>query len=181
MKTSSSSPAFPIAAIVHAERGIVDALLADFAFELRQEGRRVRGLVQQVRGAGKAGTVLVDLADGVSYPLFQDLGPASAACAIDAGGIADASAALRRALFEGAALVDLVVVNRFGALEANGGGFADEMLALMAEGVPLLTVVADDYLLDWRSFTGRAGVELAPALDALRNWFAGVRRTAECA
>lgn len=166
---ATASP--PIAAIVHGERGSVDALLADFAFSLARSGVRVRGLVQQSQGGSKAGTQLVDLLTGDRYPLFQNLGSASTACSIDPGSIATASTVLRQAL---TAQPDLVVVNRFGGLEANGGGFAAEMLALMADGVPLVTVVADEYQLDWRFFTGRAGVELPPREEALRAWFAAL-------
>lgn len=167
------SPAPPMAAIVHADRGIADALLADFAFGLKRAGWRVGGLVQQ--GGGKSDTVLVDLEEGACYPLFQNLGAASTSCAIDTEGVAAASVVLRHAL---EMRVDLAIANRFGALEAKGGGFAAEMLALMAGGVPFVTVVADDWLLDWRHFTGRAGAELRPDLVALDAWFAALGRPA---
>lgn len=167
-----SAPASPpIAAIVHGGRGTVDVLLADFAFSLAASGVRVHGLVQQAQGPGKAETMLVDVRTSERYPLFQNLGSASSACSLDSGSIATASAVLRQAL---AARPDLVVVNRFGGLEANGGGFAAEMLALMADGIPLITVVADEYQLDWRFFTGRAGVELPARDEALRAWFAAL-------
>lgn len=167
----SAACALPIAAIIHADRGVADALLADLTFALRRKGWTVRGLVQQNIGGGKSGTILVDLDDGRRYPLFQNLGSASISCAVDAGSVVAASAVLRRALDEGA---DLVVVNRFGALEASGGGLAAEMLALMAEEIPLITVVSEDYLMDWRWFTGKAGIELPARLPALEDWCAGV-------
>lgn len=173
MNDALFSPSPPIAAITRAERGVADTLLADFVFGLKRDGWRVQGLVQQGHEQGKAATVLVDIADGQCYPLFQDLGPASTSCSLDAGSVAAASVALRRALEEKA---DLAVANRFGALEADGKGFAAEMLALMAEGIPFITVVAEEYLLDWRWFTGKVGVELPPRLSALEGWFAGLRR-----
>ncbi|THF62583.1 DUF2478 domain-containing protein [Pseudothauera rhizosphaerae] len=163
--------AIPAAAIVHAHHASVDGLLADFAFGLRKRGWRVCGIVQQHRGEAKEDTVLVDLDHGLSFPLFQKLGAGSTSCSVDPGGVAAASIALRRALDEGA---DLAIANRFGALEAAGGGFAAEMLALMSEGRPLLTVVADDWLRDWRWFTGGCGSELPASPPALEEWFAGV-------
>jgi len=45
---------------------------------------------------------------------------------------------LRRAL---EARADLIVVNRFGSMEREGRGLAQEMLAAMAERIPVLTVV----------------------------------------
>lgn len=167
----------PIAAITHNDQRIVDTLLADFARGLQEKGWRTRGLIQRDTGGGKSGIQLVDLETGVRYPLFQALGSGSSSCAIDTESIAAASLALRRALADRA---DLVFVNRFGSLEATGGGLAAEMLAVMAEGIPLITVVAEDYLLDWRWFTGKAGVELPPTLTALEDWFSGcsTRQTA---
>lgn len=168
-----SVPGVNVAAIVHADHGLADGLLADFAFALKNRGRRVRGLVQRFRGggSGKEDAMLVDLGEGTTYPLFQNLGTGSVSCSVDQTSIASASVVLRRALSENP---DLVIVNRFGALEATGGGFATEMLALMSEGIPLLTVVAEPYLFDWRHFTGGAGVPLAPQPEALENWFAGL-------
>ncbi|CAG4884328.1 protein of unknown function [Georgfuchsia toluolica] len=158
-----------IAAIVHAEHGTADGLLADFVFGLRASGRRVCGLIQQYKDdTDKESAMLVDLDGGECFPLFQNLGTGSTSCGLDEISIAAASAVLRRALSE---KPDLVVANRFGELEATGGGFAAEMLALMAEGVPLITVVVEKYLNDWRRFTGGAAKELRPQREALEAWF----------
>ncbi len=163
----------PIAAIIDQDRSGVDELLAGFASQLRAEGWRVRGLLQEYRKEeGKDTSVLVDLETGASYLLFQDLGPGSSSCRVDPRGVAAASVALRKALAE---RPDLVIANRFGALESEGGGLANEMLALMSERVPLLTVVPDEYLDAWRRFSGGAGVDLPCRLDALQAWFAGLR------
>ena len=83
-----------------------------------------------------------------------------------------ASGVLRKALAEGA---DLVITNRFGGLESEGGGLASDMLALMSEHVPLLTVVPDPYLAAWRRFSCNAGVDLPCRLDAVQAWFSGLR------
>lgn len=162
-----------VAAIVHADHSIADSLLADFAFSLQRSGGRVRGLVQRFRGgaSGKKAALLLDLGDGTTYPLFQNLGSGSVSCSVDENSLAAASVVLRRALGE---KPDLVIVNRFGPLEAAGGGFVTEMLALMSEGIPVLTVVAESCLAEWRDFTGDCGVPLASTPEALENWFAGM-------
>jgi uncharacterized protein DUF2478 len=161
-----------VAAIVDTEHGGVDDLLAQFAFGLQKEGWRVRGLVQQSRDGTKDTTVLLDLSAGTSFPLFQDLGPGSHACRVDPGGVAAASVVLRRALDEGA---DLVIANRFGALESTGSGLAGDMLAVMSARMPLLTVVSELYLAEWRRFSGDLGLDLPPRLEALQAWFSSVR------
>ncbi|MBV7481697.1 DUF2478 domain-containing protein [Bordetella sp. BOR01] len=168
------SPAFsaPVAALVYgpSSRG-ADTLLADFARDLLAQGRRLHGLVQHEivpRGGGRPQRQLSDLRSGRLYGLSQDLGPGSRACSLDPGALAAASHVLRAAL---QARAELVIVNRFGAIEAAGGGFAQEMLALMSEGIPLVTVVSAVLLPDWRRFTGQAGLELPVARAPLQAWF----------
>jgi nucleoside-triphosphatase THEP1 len=162
------------AAIVGADRRLADLLLADFTAHLRATGRAVHGLIQLRPPSGKGGTVLLDLQTGERYPLFQDLGAGSQSCSVDTNILAAASRSLRRALD---ARADLAVVNRFGPLEAAGGGLLSEMLTLIAEGVPVLTIVRDDCLPAWRHVTGNRGAELPATRAALDSWFANLKRS----
>jgi len=162
----------PVAALVYSQssRG-ADALLADFARDLLAQGRQLHGLVQhQIAppAGGRPTRQLADLRSGRRYGLSQDLGPGSSACSLDAGALAAASQVLRDAL---QARAELVIVNRYGVIEAAGGGFAQEMLALMSEGIPLVTVVSATLLPDWRRFTGQAGLEMPVARAPLQAWF----------
>ena len=176
-KTPGENATPLVAAIVHSEHGTADGLLADFAFGLRERGWRVHGLVQQEKdGRGKAATMLVDLDSGQCFALFQRLGPGSGSCSLDSTSVTASSVVLRRALEQ---RPDLAVANRFGALEASGAGLATEMLALAAAGIPLLTVVSDEYLPRWRSVIGHCGAELPPEMQALQNWFARVSQPRE--
>ena len=45
------------------------------------------------------------------------------------------------------------------------------MLDLMVEDIPLLTVVSEKYLEDWRQFTGGIAKELRPQREVLEEWF----------
>ena len=168
-------PTIAAAAIVHAAHDAADVLLADYARELRRRGLRVHGVIKEYAAPSQACArpmVIIDLDGDRRFSISQDLGPGSTACCLDPAGIAAASVVLRRGLEERA---DLVIANRFGELEAGGSGFAGEMLALMANGVPLLTVVAEKYLDHWRRFTGNAASELPPERAALEAWFEAVR------
>ena len=159
-----------VAAILHDGGANVDALLADVAQEQRRLGRTVRGLLMTYpEGAATdctAPMVLVDIASGRRYGVSQSLGSGSASCRADTQGFARASEVLREAL---RSPPELVIVNRFGALEAEGGGFCAELLELMAGGVPLLTAVATRHLEAWQRFTGGATV-LAAQPAAVREW-----------
>jgi len=178
----SFPPPIPVAALVYREssRG-ADALLADFARDMLARGRRLHGLVQQEiapPGGGRPQRQLADLRTGRLYRLSQDLGPGSRACSLDPGALASASHLLREAL---QARAELVIVNRYGVIEAAGSGFAQEMLALMCEGIPLVTVVSQALLPDWRRFTGRTGEELPVARASLQAWFDRVAGVADAA
>jgi hypothetical protein len=167
----------PIAAIVHDEHGEPDAILAAFAARQLARACRVRGLVSLPHAPAANGKrmVLMDVTDpGKHYPISQALGPAACGCNLDPGGIADASIVLRRALQEQA---ELAIANRFGTLESQGRGMADEMLALMLAGIPLLTVVNQRYLQNWRDFTGGLACELPADAAALDSWWHACRST----
>lgn len=176
----SEMPLSPVAAIVHgADEQDTHRLLAGFAHELRCRGHRVLGVVQlDTEFSAQTGKrmTLADLDGNRCFPISQALGPGAGACSLDPAGVAEASVVLREAL---AARPDLAVANRFGVLEAAGSGFADEMLALMADGIPVLTVVASKFLAEWRAFTGDAAVELPPDPAALHAWFAGLARAGQ--
>ncbi|MGP1684517.1 MAG: DUF2478 domain-containing protein [Giesbergeria sp.] len=173
---SIAKPA-PLAAIVHPDdHGGVDTLLAEFCHQLQAQSWSVGGVVQANRqrpGGGKW-MLLRDVRTGEEFSISQDLGAHSQSCCIDPAGVAQASGALRQALADN---VDLAVANRFGALETTGGGFAAELLTLLANERPLLTLVAEKHVQAWRRFTGGLGEELPPRLSALQSWFALVMDT----
>ena len=70
---------------------------------------------------------------------------------------------------------DLIVVNRFGTPEAQGRGLAEEMLAIMALGIPLVTTVESPSLDLWRDFTGGLAGEIPPNCGGLMRWWDSVR------
>lgn len=160
------------AAILNDGTRDIDAFLAEIVARERARGRRMQGMLMTYpdRGAGCASAmVLVDIATNESYLVSQALGSGSSSCRADTQGFARASGVFRRALAAPRGEVDLVVCNRFGELEAAGGGFAAELLELMAAGVPLLTVVAPRFRDAWTRFTG--GAPLLPVdADSVHAW-----------
>lgn len=163
---------FPIAAVVPNATTDSDETVAGFAIAQINRGWRISGLVQEIYQTQRSKQIrLVALDDGRIYPISQFLGTHSISCRLDPGGIAEASAAMRRIALRGA---DLAICNRFSTLEANGHGFAAEMLELMSQQIPVLTIVPPRHLAAWRRFTGHQAVELPPERRALEAWFAGL-------
>ncbi|MFT3666711.1 DUF2478 domain-containing protein [Piscinibacter sp.] len=162
------------AAIVYDTSQDVDALLAEVVEDQRRRGRRVRGLLMTRSAPGPgcaAEMVMVDIASGQRYLVSQPLGRDSAACRADPQGFARAGGVLRAAASEAP---DLVVCNRFGKLEAEGGGLRAELLEILSRDIPLLTSVSRSLVDEWQRFTGGASQLLAPTSAAVEGWIASV-------
>lgn len=172
---SPTSPApWALAAIVHEEHGVSEAPLLEFAQRLSAQGWCVRGLAQVPPQHYPSGTPrrmdLIDLETGQRYPISQHLGAGSGSCCLNPAGVAEATIALRRALGS-AQRPDLIVLNRFGALEAKGSGFFDEFAAIAQAGIPAITAVATPYLPAWQAFTAGSAAALPPEAAALDAWW----------
>jgi molybdopterin-guanine dinucleotide biosynthesis protein A len=156
--------------VVLPHRHAAHALLADFAARLRAQGVAVAGLLQEgSKSAGDApdAITLADLNTGERFAIMLSEACAGS-CAVDPSAVAAASAVLRRAIARPGALI---LVNKFGPLEAEGGGLADEMLQAMAGALPLLTTVSVNRLDAWLRFTGGMCELLPPDPAALAAWW----------
>jgi nucleoside-triphosphatase THEP1 len=174
--TTCESEKVLVAAVIHPKGSGVDRLLEAFVSDLMRDGIKVRGLIQRNHGIGcQARMELMDLDSGEVFKISQDLGPGSVACRLNPDGIASASIALRKALDKP---TDLLIANRFGSMELKGRGLADEMLAAMCAGIPLITSVTTPYLEGWRQFTGRLGDELSAESRDIVTWWQRV--TEQC-
>jgi uncharacterized protein len=164
-----------IGAVIYPPNRPPEELLAGFAAQLAARGFRVGGLLQQTSWAEdgrKEDMAVTEIDTGRRITIGQALGKAAKSCILDDGALADASSALRRAVD---ARVDVLFVNKFSKAEKTGQGLSAEMLAAMAEGVPLLTAVPGVLIEEWTSFTGGRSELLAPTPEALWRWF-GTRR-----
>lgn len=162
-----------VAAIVYSPGSRIEEFFAQVAARLKQRGIVVAGLLQHsMRSGGEDRCVfeMEDLWSGQRHSISQDLGPGSDACSIDHAAIAAASAVLRRAI---EARPDVVLVNKFGALEASGEGLRAEMTQVVAAGLPLLTTVNVEQLQAWHDYAGGEGSELPMDADAVLAWVEG--------
>ncbi len=175
MAENISAPQLKIGVIVRPADSCVPDSMEGFARILQGQGYLVKGLIQRnsVSTGGCACTMtLVDVENGQQFRISQDLGTGSTCCRIDTQAVAEASSVLRRAV---EAETDLLIVNKFGKLESQGRGMVDEILAAVAQGIPLLTSVEAPLLDRWREFTGGLAEELTPGCGALMRWWDDVR------
>jgi hypothetical protein len=167
-------PPKPIAIVAGADGALVQQLLREFA-ERHRQSLRVVGAVESARPAGagsRRGGTIHNLADGRSYPLFQDLGPGSAGCALDPTSLVLASEAVRADIARGC---DVVVLSKFGKAEAmEGSGLMPAFVAAIEAGVPLLTSVAPKHVDAWETFAAPFFATLPAEAGAIEQWWDSV-------
>ena len=147
--------------------------LAEFAAELADGGCRLGGMVQEAffDDEGRRTHIdSVDLATGERVMINQPsrTWPDSPTCTLDTAALADAGAPLRRALVD---RPDLVIAEKFGEQEESGAGLLEEILAVIAEGLPILVLVPEPALERWRELTGGDVMELPCEARALGRWW----------
>lgn len=163
-----------LAALVFSPEQPVDALIADFIADAQRAGCRVAG-VRQIDSAADdcTGAVqAVDIGSGARFRLMQDLGSGAGACRVDPAAIARVGQIVGAAV---AARPDLIVVNRFGKLEAEEkDGVVAEIGAAVAAGVPVLVAVSQRFLPAWNDFASGLDAQLPCARAALDQWWRDV-------
>jgi Protein of unknown function (DUF2478) len=171
-------PVSRLAAIVFDRDEAPDEALIAFVGAAIAHGARVAGLVQE-----RADDDLCDLHDvrvrdlmsGEILPIMQDLGAGASGCSVDPAAIAEAARLLERAL---ATNPDLLVVNRFGRLESEGGGMLNEIGRAFAEGVAMIVCVPARYRDAWNAFAAGLDAQLPARREAIEAWWRAIAPTA---
>jgi hypothetical protein len=159
----------PLAAVVYDKGFSIDEFMSAIARELRASGFRVGGVFQQnmESGASRPSTmVIIDMLTGERFTISQDLGPAARGCRLDQRGLLDAGLRLDAAVAD----IDLLLINKFGRGEAEGGGLRTTFAAAIESGVPVLTAVRAPYDEAWAVFHGGLAANLAPAAEEVLAW-----------
>lgn len=166
----------PIFAGVVYERGApIRTVMKTFVRELVKDGVNVHGILQESPedlppAAEGCGVDAIDIKTGEHVALVRPTQYEldNKICSLDLSQLAEASMILRRALDDGA---DIVVVEKFGKHEKDGGGLADDLMAVISEGIPTVVSVPQDERASWQAFSGGLADELACDLDQIRAWW----------
>ncbi len=168
----------PIAVVQGAASAAIQQLLLQFA--ARWQGpARVVGVVEDAADESwacppdRASGRLRNLAGGRGFPIFQDLGPGAAGCAVDSAALVEAGEQVRRDIAGGC---DLVVLSKFGKLEAErGSGLLPAFIAALEASVPVITAVAPKFMGLWTQFAAPYFVVLPADPEAIEAWWAETR------
>lgn len=161
-------------AVVHGAPGAaVQGLFARLVAEWRP-AVRVAGALAEDHGLPDRGCSaghLRSIGGGEAFPIFQDLGPGSTACHLEGSGVLTAAQMVRQDIAAGC---DLVVLSKFGKLEAGGQGLRDAFVAAIEAEVPVLTSVSPAFEEAWRDFAAPLFVMLPADAGRIRAWWRAV-------
>jgi len=164
-------PAKQIGVVQGAPSAVVQALLRRFVARL-PPGVRAAGVVEDEAVADDAGGCsageLMSLSDDRRFAILQDLGASAVACRLDSAAVVSACEAVQQGIAGGC---DLVVLNKFGKVEAERSGLAPAFASAIEAGLPVLTSVAPKLSEAWDRFAAPLYVILPPELEAIEAWW----------
>lgn len=159
-----------LAAVIYQAGFQIDDFLTRVAIRLRSDHVGLGGVLQENRGGAEglcSAMTLVDLASQSRFLISQDLGSQAEGCRLDTRGLVDMAAFLDRTLDPN---LELLILNRFGKAETEGGGLRSAFVRAIDAGIPILTSVRPPYIEAWSEFHGGFAVDLPCDLDRVLAW-----------
>lgn len=159
-----------ILAVVYSDGLAADRFIANWGYALRSAGLAVAGLVQLntfVRNPSKCDMDVEELFSGTVLQLSEDRGPQASGCRLDRGILAEAAGLLDKALDE---RPDILVLNKFGKVEAEGAGLRDVLAKAVELEVPILVGVPFRNIDQWRIFAGDMAEECPVDPSYVKDW-----------
>lgn len=162
--------AFPVAAIVYANEAYPDSVFSALVARCRALGLSLAGVLQHQVAEGadrRCDVILEDLTSGHRTALFEDRGAGASGCRLDEAALAEATARVEGSL-ENAP--QLLVLNKFGKVECEGGGLRDLIASAIDRGIPVVIGVPQRNLAAWREFAGEFAIELSDHTREVELW-----------
>lgn len=164
-----------IGAIVYDNDEYPDEIFKWIVGECRARGLALSGVLQYPAFEGadpSCDVVLQDLVSGRRTLLFDDRGSGASGCRLDVGALLEAAMEVERSLENNPALL---VLNKFGKIEAEGGGMCGVMAKALERGIPVVIGVPARNLEAWRNFADEFSTELPGNLDRIARWLTKLR------
>ena len=162
------------ASVVYGPEDDPDCLLIDFADDLCRSGLRPVGVIQSGRScrAENPRLSVIMLPGGETAGLVADMEDCSTGgCRLDDRRLGEIAKRLATAIADGA---DLVLINRFGRAEAEGGGLIKLIAQALKVDIPVLIAVPERRFSDWLRFSDGMNVWLPCRREALDRWWRSV-------
>lgn len=149
----------PLIAIVYGERQGADRAMGRIVEHLVASGVTCAGFLERCTdrpGRSRCDMALQDIDTGQLIDISEDRGEHARGCRLVVGELMRMLTIARAAL---SLRPDLLVVNKFGKTESEGGGFRPLIAEAVEAGVPVLLSVPWRNIDSWRLFAGGLAVE----------------------
>jgi hypothetical protein len=163
-----------IAVIGGMESSKLQDILASFAAGCRAQGMKVAGVIAEAHGLPDrtcSAGILRSIASGEGFPIYLGEAPVGTSCHLDARGV-DAACA---SVLDQMPASDLVILSKFGKLEAMRGGLYPAFEAAVAAGKPVVTSVSAKHETAWHLFAP-AAASVDAKKEALTDWWLSLKR-----
>jgi nucleoside-triphosphatase THEP1 len=159
-----------LAALVYDEHAYPDDILKQVVDRCRARGFRLAGVVQRKsREAGhRCDMLLEDLVTGRHVSIFAGRGRGAKGCQLDEDAMLQVVSQIERELKDNP---KLLMLNKFGKVEAEGAGMRDLIAQAVWMGIPVIVGVPARNLNAWREFAGELSIELHNSRDT-DGWLA---------
>jgi hypothetical protein len=150
--------------------GSTDQLLKSVAAALRLNGLRIAGALGHqgpVSSDGRHHMDLAILSTGEVIRISQDLGPAAKGCRLN---IQELTRAAGQVAGDLGKKPDLLILNKFGKTEAEGGGFRAVIGEAILQDVPVLIAVGRGGAAEFAIFAQGLETHLPSTVDAIVAW-----------
>lgn len=168
---SSTRLAAPVAALHYDVGAYPDALFAALAASLKQQGVALAGVIQHEitrPDCERCDMGLEDLTTGTLIGIFEDRGPEARGCRIDQHRLLEAASLVTQAM--AASRPDLIIINKFGKVEGEGGGLRDIIAEAVSREIPVLIGIPPRNKEAWEAFAGEFSAAFSLRDDGLIEW-----------
>ncbi len=159
--------AIPLTALIYDEGFKVGEIFQALAMNATKAGLRLGGVIEKPVAPAAPGRrcdmVLQDLASGQTVKISEERGAFARGCRLDLDGLARTCALVLSNLQH----CDLVLLNKFGKTEAEGGGFRCIISDALGLETPVIIGVPRRNLEAWRDFAGDFAVEVEASAFAV--------------
>lgn len=161
-----------IAAIVYnpSDGAQLDLLMTRVARQLQARDFRLAGVVQINSGDGnrkRCDMELEDIASGTRVRISEDRGSGSRGCRLNSSALEKLAGTVNASLD---APIDVVLINKFGKREADGGGFRQVIGAALSGQARVLVGVSVANLQSWDDFAFGLYHQLPADSACIVNW-----------
>ena len=152
-------PAGPLTALVYDEGFAIGEVFRALASRARGAGLRLGGVIEREAPPAAPGKrcdmALEELASGEIIRISEDRGALARGCRLDLDGLARACALVLSSLKQ----CDLILLNKYGKSEAEGGGFRCIVSDALALEVPVVIGVPRRNFAAWRDYAGAFSID----------------------